>query len=65
MSLKKNDPLKINKFGRNQIFVCASFNDWVPQEMKTFFEIETQKKFETDEKLFEFLTKKKESDVDD
>lgn len=33
MLLKKNDNTHVNIFGRKQIYLVASFNDWVPVEM--------------------------------
>lgn len=37
--LKKNDNKHLNIFGRKQIYLVASFNDWVPIEMRTNQEI--------------------------
>ena len=28
-----------NMFGRDKIFICASYNDWIPKEMQTGYEI--------------------------
>jgi len=33
--LEKNVKQYVNIFGRKQIFLVASFNDWVPVEMNT------------------------------
>ena len=41
--LKVNgQPVTRNPFGRKQVFLSSSFNDWVPYEMKTCFEIKTE-----------------------
>ena len=32
-----------NVFGRKQIFIVASYNDWIPVEMKSIFEIKMEK----------------------
>ena len=37
--LEKNVKQYVNLFGRKQIFLVASFNDWVPVEMNTNCEI--------------------------
>ena len=43
-SLDNNRPLNmINKFGREQIYIVASFNQWVPIEMQTIWEIRKKK----------------------
>ena len=37
--LEKNVNKHLNLFGRKQIYVCASFNEWMPVEMQTTMEI--------------------------
>lgn len=34
-AVEPRGPLTKNVFGRKQVFICSSFNDWVPQEMKS------------------------------
>lgn len=41
--LEKNIKQYVNIFGRKQIFIVASFNDWVPVEMNTQQEIKQRK----------------------
>lgn len=41
--LDKNVNKHLNLFGRKQIYVCASFNEWMPIEMQTTAEIKQRK----------------------
>jgi len=45
-SLEKNSPRKRSIFGRKLIYMCASFNDWVPVEMKSLYELKTARKLD-------------------
>ena len=40
---KENNVKLRNAFGRKQVFIVASYNDWIPVEMKTIFEIKMEK----------------------
>ena len=43
-NLEKNRPNQmLNLFLRRQTYIIASFNDWTPLEMKTAFEIKSEK----------------------
>lgn len=42
-SLAKNVPHPRNPFGRKHVYMCASFNDWIPSEMKSMHEIRLEK----------------------
>ena len=55
--MRKNVPKKRSMFGRKQVFMCASFNDWVPVEMKSLHEVKTER--EKGDKLKEFLKQSK------
>ena len=39
-----NERNVINAWGRKQVFIVSSFNDWVPIEMKTVHEIKMENK---------------------
>ena len=41
--LDKNVPKTVSHFKRKQVFICASFNDWVPVELKTTHEIKLER----------------------
>ena len=41
--LEKNAPKTRTPFKRKQVFLVASFNDWIPVEMKSIHEIKTIK----------------------
>lgn len=42
--LEKNAPRTRSLFQRRQVHICASFNDWVPQELKTLHELKLERK---------------------
>jgi len=42
-TLKKNIAKKRSIFGRKQIYMCASFNDWIPVEMKSLHELKLER----------------------
>ena len=42
-SLQKNIAKKRSFFGRKQIYMCASFNDWIPVEMKSLHELKLER----------------------
>ena len=57
---ERNEALR-NVFGRKQIFMVASFNDWIPVEMKTLFEIKMEKK--EGDNLLNFVKENKELEM--
>ena len=42
--LEKNAPRTRSVFQRRQVHICASFNDWVPAELKTGHELKLERK---------------------
>jgi len=43
-TLNKNRPnQEVNEVGRKKVYIVASFNDWQPIELNTFYEIKTRK----------------------
>lgn len=57
---EKNEALR-NVFGRKQIFMIASFNDWIPVELKTLFEIKMEKK--EGDNLLNFIQQNKDIEM--
>ena len=51
--LEKNAPRTRSLFQRRQVHICASFNDWVPLELKTQHELKLERKKGTE--LVEYL----------
>lgn len=51
--LEKNVPRTRSVFKRKQVHICASFNDWVPQELKTIHELKLERK--KGEELAEYI----------
>lgn len=45
----------VNIFGRAQTYLVASFNNWVPVEMQTLWEIKKKKSEKAD--IYEFIKK--------
>ena len=53
-AMDQNRPLNVkNIFGREQTYLVASFNNWVPVEMQTLWEIKKKKSEKAD--IFEFI----------
>ena len=42
-SLRKNVAKKRSLFGRKQIYMCASFNGWIPVELKSLHELKLER----------------------
>ena len=40
--MKNKVPKVKSIFGRKQVFICASFNDWIPIELKSTHEIKLE-----------------------
>ena len=56
--LSKNKPTtKLNIFNRRSVYINASFNDWAPIEMKTSYEVRTEKAMTGDNELANFIEK--------
>lgn len=41
-AMKNKVPKVKSIFGRKQVFICASFNDWIPIELKSTHEIKLE-----------------------
>ena len=42
--MDKNRPMsQVNEFGRDQVYIVASFNDWFPFTLTTSFEMKKRK----------------------
>ena len=47
-SLEKNKVKSKNIFGREPVYICATFTDWVPVELKSRFEIKAEQEHKDD-----------------
>lgn len=61
-AMKNKVPKVKSIFGRKQVFICASFNDWIPIELKSTHEIKLENEKSNE---LEAWIKSKDGDLSD